>query len=335
MISGVIAAVDPDAQSFVVDRGRTDDDPSDDVTLSWTDDTRIVPPDAELTVGVKVRALAMAVDTDAQLTAELIVLPPTRSEDPRPEPKPEHHVRACGTIASLPDGSLMGEWVLDAGEVGEVHVIVNGDTKIVPPNLGPQVGMMVCVKGTETDAGLVAQQIQLRPDGDDDDDHGGDHAAHFELRGTVDGSSLPAELMGTWVLVLQIPGRDAPQPVTVQPDTEIKGQLAAGAEVVVVGHIMATDAGDLLVAERIQVVGHAAGRGDDHRSRSLHGTVEAVSDTSWTIAAEDGSVDVAVNSHTRIVGLASGEDPVGHVAHVVAMTDADGHLVARLIRIEH
>jgi hypothetical protein len=73
------------------------------------------------------------------------------------------------------------------------------------------------------------------------------------------------------------------------------------------------------------------------RPVKFEGTVTEVSDDgkAWTIAAEeDGDLVVTIDENTAIVGLAAGESPVDRRVEGRAVRQADGTLLAKVLRVE-
>jgi hypothetical protein len=326
VIAGTILAVADD--HIVIDLHVADDDADDDYTVFLSDSTQIKPPGHEPEAGDKAKAVVSTND-NGDLIAHLIVLPQGRDGNAPPRPANPRPTRLCGEITALPDDTNDGDWTLNVPEVGDVVVRVTARTLITPPNRTPAVGGAACLLAVTTDEGLIAQQIQLKGDS-----AGGRDArpTRVEIRGTI--SSLPEDRSGDWSLEVDVRGDDSPTSILATPETQVKGNLAVGVQVVVLAEMRATAAGDVLVALRIQVVGKDAGRGEVKRTVQIRGTVVSVSDTAWTLDTADGEVEVAVGERTKIVGLAAGSDPTGMTAHVVAQGTNTNGLEARLIRIE-
>jgi hypothetical protein len=238
----------------------------------------------------------------------------------------------CGTITALPDNPAAGQWTLHAGDLGDISFEVNANTTVTPPDVLPAVDMRACANLSGDADARVAEQVQLHPVRDGG---GRDHDRPrrlVELRGTV--AAIPDDTSGEWTLSLALADQDAPVDILIDADTAIRGELAIGTHVIVQATVQASDAGDVLTAVRVLVVTADAGKGHLLRSTTLRGTVEAVDPDSgaWTIAVEDGTVQVMVTDRTRISGLASDADPVGlHVVVVAHMTAAGAE--ARLIRV--
>jgi hypothetical protein len=331
VVHGVITEVEASLTGtlLTIDRGEADDDAEDDVSVRLTLETRIVPPGVVAAVDLEAKAVVTPTDEDGVFEALHLVLgarPDKPGQDPTHRP-----VRACGTIASLPADPADGEWTVSVPDHDDYTFTVNEDTKITPRDATPAVGDAVCFLARHSQGVLVAESIQLRPGGEDDED---DEAHEVVLHGTI--KTLPDDLSGEWTLVLEVPGRGDVS-VQVNADTEIEGELAVGAKVVVKAEASEDDDGnEVLTALEIKVRARHEGGHDRNAAVRLRGTVTAVSDdgTQWTIDQGDADIVVTVNADTKIKGLGEDESAVGLAVQGVAKRQQDATLLALMLHFK-
>lgn len=346
MIDGVIvdvAADDAGTLRLTIDRGDVDDNPDDDVAVLVPASTKISPPDAALDVGDNVRAMVTG-DEEPFEAYHITVLDEAAHEPGHMADRPLH---GCGTIASLPEDVHDGWWTIDVPAVDSFKLMVTADTDITPADVAPAEGMNACFKAHSDGEELQADHIQLSAG------HGpgsGAKARKLQIRGIVvapPGDSLPSEIK------VAVEGRDDLVAVQVTADTRIQGELDVDASVVIQARVENSETGEkLLVAEKIVVVarhGHRPGHpgrgpgmepGQGKAAVHFSGIVTAVNGDGdgdvWTIdPGELGGADefyVLVTAETKLVGF--GGTPVGEEVEGVAKPDADGQLVARMIRAE-
>jgi len=294
--------------------------------------TRIEPSGATPAVGDQARAVVQKPKAEGDpLRAVVLVL----GGGPKPpgEPKDPNAVHGCGTITALPADPFLGAWTISVPNVADYNLTVTAYTKISPKDATPALNGMACFKAQPTDAGLVAKNIDLEPKhepGEGKPEHKG-----IVVRGTV-ADPLPGDRSGDWTLTVAVEG--APnQTVLVTKDTEIHGDLAVGAVVVVHARQVTDAAGaQTLVADEIHVgPDMPPPAGQPGRPVRFEGEVKAASDTQWTITPRHGAdIVVGISADTKIVGLASDADPVGKEVEGQAQRAADGSLVARMIRVK-
>jgi hypothetical protein len=339
VVAGMITVVEPvsgsDRVVIVIDKGDADDNPEDNYALLVNADTKIVPEDREPEVGMVAKAVfAPRVEgTDGPRVALRLILPrraPDGGSEP-PRDRPAMRVHACGVIASLPDAFHSGPWTLTVEGVGPVTFHVTGDTHIKPADLLPAVGMTACINAHVTADGNVADVVELRrPRGDRPADR------KVELRGVV--VELPEDRSGEWTLLLQVRGREEPVHITVNADTEIRGDLANGKTVVVLARQEARSDGLALTAEKIIV--QAGNQGDPTHpgpARRVEGTVLEIAEDGhvWVIENAEGHVRITIAEHTNIIGLGDDESPVGKSVRAEVKVGDGGALVALVIKINH
>ncbi len=308
---------------------RVDDAVDDDVKVRLTADTRIEPKGAVPAKGMGAKAVLLTPADDAVVyTARNLVLdvhPDRPGRDPASKP-----LRACGTIAALPDGdTLLGQWMLTVPDLADLSFAVNEKTKITPKDAAPAVGDAACVVLRNTDAGWVAESIQLKRERDDESDH----PRRVELRGTV--TAMPND---AGFLTLDVKGRGEVMVKVVEGETEVEGELAVGAEVAVRAEMRTNDVGDeYLLALKIKVLGddHPGGK-DAHAAVVFRGEVSAVNATTdvWTIIQGDKMWQVIVNDTTKKIGLGAADNLVGREVKGVAKPQADGSLLAIMLQFK-
>ncbi len=325
VLNGVITAVGQadGSEVLTLDRGDRDNDPADDVTLLLTMDTRISPPGATIAVDVRARVVALPPTINIGAYRVLVLVVKGR---PEPEKRP---LQACGSINALPDGGIYGEWTVVVPDIAQYKFVVNAQTQITPPGVEPTVGMRACFLARNSAAGWVAQNVELKPVR-----NGGDRPK-VELNGII--TALPLDLVGNWTLTLEVEG-GTHYDVIVTPNTSIEGTLLVGAHVSIRATRSMDAAGtSVLTAERIKVVGAAntPREGHGHAVVRVGGVVSAISDdgSQWTLTHEEVSIVVTIGADTRIVGLASGESALNLEVEGKATTQADGSLVAKLLRV--
>jgi hypothetical protein len=156
------------------------------------------------------------------LTALALVLSPVASQasDGSGEGSGGSDTQLTGVVESLPQGGLIGDWVVNG-----VTVHVTDATEIDQEDATISVGSSVDVEGIQmTDGSIDAQSIQ-GTEGSDDDSFG-----NVEFAGTVE--SMPSEgVIGDWVVsgttvhvteATQIEGEDGVMP-SVGSTVEVKG----------------------------------------------------------------------------------------------------------------
>lgn len=315
---------------LTIERGDADEDPADDIQARLSDDTKIHPKDADVAVGLKVKAILLPAKTGEIAVADQLILKDRDDDDDDDEGRKMH---ACGSIATLPTDPRDGSWTVTVKDVGDFSFLVNGDTELKPKDAVPAVGDRVCFEARQTDSGWLAKEVELK-DADDDGDED-DHRKKVELKGLI--QSLPDDRSGEWDLVLTLEGR-GDVTIHVNQATEIEGDLAVGARVAVRAKVTVDGGGaESYLAERIKLVGEKGG-GRDKAPKSVHieGRVTAVSadGATWTLDDEGTVVVVTVTLDTWLRGLLPGQSPVGLRVEGVAKRQADGSLVARLLKIE-
>lgn len=334
VLGGIITGVTTTTAGveLTLDRGQRDDDASDDVTIRISDTTRIAPPGAKPAVGLKARAVATALTADRMTFAATLLVLGGRA-------KPEQHpLEACGAISALPAGGTVGDWTVHVPDVADYTFAVTADTRINPKHVDPAVGMRACFQARAAEAGgWIAHNIELKPKGhkggDDHDEH-----ARVELNGVA--MALPADRSVTWTLTISLTMQAAGTTanVLVTPDTEIEGELVAGARVAVRASRAFDAAGNVvLTAQKIKVLGApAAPGGDDHGAVKFEGKVTAISadGKSWSIKHDGDVVVVTVDANTHIVGLIAGASVLGREVEGKAVVQADGSLLAKQLRIK-
>ncbi len=138
--------------------------------------------------------------------------------------RPGHEVKFGGIIESMPATGFDGVWVISGREVNVVEGLTEIDEHKGPAEVGARVEVEAI---READGALTALEIEVKKDGDtDENDHG---RRYVEFKGTVE--SLPAGgLIGAWV----VDGRT----VEVSQHTRIKqenGPIVVGSRVEVEG----------------------------------------------------------------------------------------------------
>jgi len=325
-VTGVISAIETNDQGTLITLHRGDAD----VRLQVTSDTRIVPPGATPAIGDTVHAVAQKAKTPGEPLVAVVLNLAAGQRGPD-DPATPPNKRVCGTIAALPADPLNGTWTVTVPNVAAYQLIVDADTKITPQDAAPEVGGALCFQARQTDLGWLALSIHLdakaKPGGDK---HG---SKALVIHGTVVGP-LPEDRSGDWTLDLAIEGADN-QLILVTKDTQIAGELVAGAKVVVHAQWV-TDAvgGRTLVAEKIAVCDDSPDTPKAQSAVRIKGLVKSVAEAAWTITAKDGDIVVGITADTKIIGLAAGEDPVGRKVEARALRAADGTLVAHMLRIE-
>ncbi len=181
--------------------------------------------------------------------------------------KPMHTV-VKGAIESLPDGSLIGDWVIDG-----TTVTVTDATEIDDDGGPVEVGAMALAKGSMDGDVLLADEVKTLEVDDSD-------PMELHLVGEVE--ALPGDgLIGTWTV--------AGESVVVTEETEIdetEGAVAVGVIVEVEGY---AGEGGVLQATSIEVQ-----EGPEAEEIELTGVVEALPDGGliglWTVSGQSVNV---------------------------------------------
>lgn len=207
----------------------------------------------------------------------------------------------------------------DSWTVAGISFFINAGTEIEP---GLELNNSVEVHARlNSDDELTAYEIKALEDGDSDevdnvDDDEADHEDEDEFTGTID--SMGAD---SWVI--------GGTTVAITSDTEIKGDLALGDMVKV--HASMVDG--VLTAREIEPVKDDDVAGDDEddpfdedeHEEEFVGTVEAISDTSWTVSGRT----FTITADSEI----DGDIKVGDVVKVELKSDGAGNLVAYEIEL--
>ncbi len=337
VIEGVVASVSEDGALLVVDKGEEDTDPADDVTVQLTDQTKVSPKGTALTEGALVRIVAQsAEDETAPLIATMVSVKKEAPDRKAPEKgKHARPVKACGVISELPeaneDGALLGEWVVEVLGLATNRFMVTEQTKVVPPDVPAEVGGSACFQAMQVEGEWIAKLVQLKAKPKLSHRKG---ATKIILHGSMVGDP-PEDLAAEWSLEIAL-SDGSTKTLVVRPDTEIEGELADGAALVVHA-VEETDASGakVLVAEKIKVADcDEEGAGKAEGAVHFKGTVSSIADDVWTIATEEEDLTVVVDDETKIIGLDEGADPVGRDVSGHAKRAEDGELVARLIKFE-
>ncbi len=249
VLHGVIAAIDGDLITLRQADGS-------EVGFTLDEQTRIVPPGATPQVGMKAQVVARKPKVEGeQLVAVSLVLVDRPGSPGEPRLGPPVH--GCGIIEALPEvadpaaGGWLGQWVISAPGVAQYSLLVTAETRMAPPDVTPAVGAQACFTARQGQDGLVAQSIQLATPGRDDARKGKERLV--VLRGTV--ATLPEHLTPPWTLDVAVLGAGSVA-VTVTEDTEIRGELAVGAPVLVHARRATDESGsELLMALKVCVCG--------------------------------------------------------------------------------
>ncbi len=337
VIEGVVASVSEDGALLVVDKGEEDTDAADDVTVQLTDQTKVSPKGTAVTEGALVRIVAQsAEDETAPLIATMVSVKKEAPDRKAPEKgKHARPVKACGVISELPeaneDGALLGEWVVEVLGLATNRFMVTEQTKVVPPDVPAEVGGSACFQAMQVEGEWIAKLVQLKAKPKLSHRKG---ATKIILHGSMVGDP-PEDLAAEWSLEIAL-SDGSTKTLVVRPDTEIEGELADGAALVVHA-VEETDASGakVLVAEKIKVADcDEEGAGKAEGAVHFKGTVSSIADDVWTIATEEEDLTVVVDDETKIIGLDEGADPVGRDVSGHAKRAEDGELVARLIKFE-
>jgi len=211
-------------------------------------------------------------------------------------------------------------------------VIRHGHRTLTAADIKP--GDRVHVKAQRAaDGTLVATEIKVQNEADDDDDH----STKVEIEGTVSAIS-PAS-----ITVLNSKGS---QTAAIVATTVIRhGNRTLTATDIKTGdrvHVKAQRAADgTLVATEIMVQNPADSDDDDDHSASveIEGTVAAISATSITVRNNQGSQTAAIVASTVIRkgnrNLTVADVPLGSRVHVKAERGTGGALVAKEIKVQN
>ena len=267
-----------------------------------SDTTRINQEHGAPRVGAAVEVHGLITGSTAPITAtEIEVLD---------DPAEAHRVEFRGVIERLPDGGLIGTWVISARRV---HV---SETTVINQEHGAaRVGAVVEVHGVvRDDAEVNATEIEVQP--------GQDDGQRVEFRGTVE--SLPVGgLIGTWVV--------SGQRVNVTESTRIDqehGRAQVGSLVEV--HGVQQSGQGIVTANEIEV---KSSPDDPARFMEFRGTITALPPSGllgdWQV---DGRT-VHVNERTR-VDQEHGRAAVGALVEVKGWAQADGSVLADSIEVK-
>lgn len=325
VVKGVITAVDHGSHQLTIHREAAGDAAAADVHVRLSADSRVEPRGAVPAVDMGVKAVLLMPADDHGVYAVRSLVLDVHPDRPGHD-QPHKALRACGTIAALPDHALHGQWTVSVPDLADLTFLVNGRTKVTPPHTTPAVGDAVCVVLRHSSAGWLAESVQLKRDRHAGDDHG----RRVELHGTV--KELPND---HGVMTIEVKGHGEVA-VVVNDDTAVEGELTVGAKVAVRAEMRRDSAGhEFLLALKVKVLTdrHPGGK-DHHAAVVLRGVVTAVDGAVWTITHGDKITQVTVDASTKIVGLAADEDPTGREVKGVAKPQADGSLLAVMLHVK-
>ena len=233
--------------------------------------------------------------------------------------RPGHEVKFSGIIESMPASGFEGVWVISGHEVN----VVDGLTEIDEHKGPAEVGARVKVEAIrEPDGTLTALEIEVKKDGDtDEDDHGRDYV---EFKGAVE--SLPAGgLVGTWV----VDGRTVE--VTAHTRIEQKnGPITVGTVVEVEGWKLE---GGAIQARKIKSEDEGNGDDEDHGDKvEFKGHIVSFPDGligEWVIDDE-----TVIATESTMFKEKDGPFEVGALVQVKGIRRGDGTVQAFSIKTE-
>jgi hypothetical protein len=194
-------------------------------TVEVTEATVIDQHKGSIQVGAQVRVEVLKTGEDLWVALSIVVLNSGNSGH-------KHFVEFKGTVTSLPEDSLRGDWT-----VSERTVLVTERTVIKGNASQIEAGVTVEIKGYERADGVIeAQKIEIESEGDKGD--------RVEFEGEIQ-QLPPQDLKGIWVVA----GRE----VKVTPQTRVEGDVAVGVTVKVEGRQSKQGP---VHAEKIEVIDH-------------------------------------------------------------------------------